>query len=224
MQRQRFREKRSRFGERYHDLLAAWGVNAPDSRLDRPEHVAQGRAVMGVSEVLNTSNTDTGDLVGHGIAGVRCNFPKRVFVEHGLLMGFVVVRGRTQLENRLDKLWLNENKDDYFQPELASNATMVTVDNREVWSGAASGNYAYQFRDEWLRSPNDTFAGGMHNATNDGWTGFNANTVLPTVAGLNLADNLGTLFQDQSAGAPAIWSLWDHHIGKRSLVPHRRRT
>ena len=43
--RQKFKERRSQFGERYTDYLAAMGLNVPDSRLDRPEHDARGSGV-----------------------------------------------------------------------------------------------------------------------------------------------------------------------------------
>ena len=54
--RQRLKERRSQFGERYRDmLLADYGVKAPDSRLDRPEHLARAMATMGISEVVATA-------------------------------------------------------------------------------------------------------------------------------------------------------------------------
>lgn len=220
--RQKFKERRSQFGERYHDYLAAMGLSVPDSRLDRPEHVARSKTTMGLSEVLNTSNTDTGDLAGHGIAGIRTKFRKKMFVEHGTLIGVAFVRPRNQIQDRIDPHWLISDKDDLFQQEFARD-TQVVVDNREVRSENASGNYAYQRRDQWLRTARDTIAGGMLHSSNYEWHGArNFNAALPAQNAFTYSDTLSTLFQDQTATAPFCWCLFDHHIGKRSMVPSQR--
>ena len=136
MHRQRFRERRSQFGERYYDYLLAMGIRAPSSRLDRPEHVARSRSFMGISEVVATATSaseNTGEYRGHGILGMATRFPRRNFVEHGTLLGLTYLRPRLQIRHKVDPLWLVSDKDDLYQMELARD-TQVPVYHEEVAS------------------------------------------------------------------------------------------
>lgn len=108
--RQKFKERRSQFGERYTDMLASWGVRAPDSRLDRPELCARGSATLGISEVVATADganggRSLGDYAGHGIVGLNVRFPKRMFVEYGSLIGVMAVRPRQQMRQKIDNMY-----------------------------------------------------------------------------------------------------------------------
>lgn len=225
LHRQRFRERRSQFGERYTDYLAAMGVNAPDSRLDRPEHVARGACTLGVSEVLATATSaseNTGAYRGHGLAMCRVRFPKRRFVENGTLIGVCFARGRHQIQGRTDRIFLTSGKDDLFQQELARD-TQVGVDQREIVTDLSTSTVYYQRRDEWLRTPRDTIAGTMQDTDKHSWHGAKLYTSAP-VANLLFRANLhlDDIFQDQTADATQIYTYADHRIGKRSIVPAAR--
>ncbi len=226
--RQKFQERRSQFGERYHDYLAAMGVRVPDSRLDRPEHVARGRGILGVSEVVATSETanqKTGDFTGHGIAGTNIRMPKRNFVEHGILLGLVSVKSRLQLRERIDRMWKTKGREDYFQQEL-SRDTMVEIDLTEVTSSTTQPFptiFGYTGRDEWLRTANDTCAGPMQEAAQREWNAFIAYTGDPSLHSVQLENHHPNLFQDQTADAIQFYWFFDHRIGKRSMVAPRQR-
>lgn len=229
--RQKWRERRSQFGERYTDYLAALGIRAPDSRLDRPEHVARGSATVGVSEVVATASStseETGDLRGHGLVGIRVRFPKRVFVEHGTLLMVATPRFRQQIVGRSDRQFLVTGKDDLFQPELARD-TQVSMDTREIASGFTAATFAYQARDEWLRSARDTIAGPMQTSAYRSWQGgitWDPNSAVPAqLSGISAAIQADggpqDIFQD-TASPGKVLTFLDHRLGKSSIIPSRR--
>lgn len=227
--RQKFKERRSQFGERYYDLLSAMGIKVPASRLDRPEHVARGRGVIGVSEVVATAsseNEQTGEFAGHGIAGIGIRFKKRMFVEHGTLLGVFYVRPRNQFRSRVDALWRTFNRESLYTPELA-NGNQVPVHVKEFM--ANSGNQGediigYTARDEWLRSARDVVASGMMNTANAGWTASRKfeDGEVPSLSELMTVPNFEHMFQDQTWLTPQIMAYFDHRISKQSQIPRRK--
>ena len=226
--RQRFKERRSQFGTRYVDYLAAMGIRAPSSRLDRPEHVARSSFTMGISEVLSTATTtdDTvGNMRGHGITGGRIRFPKKMFVEHGTLIGICYVRPRNQVTTGVDALYFRDEKEDFFQQELARD-TQVPVRVKEFttqdgpnWDSIVG----YTARDEWLRKPRDTVGGRFRDTANYEWTMHRQITSAPTVKSLLEVPEYTYIFQDQTAERLETLAYFDHAIGARRLVPRRQR-
>ena len=224
--RQRFRERRSQFGERYTDYLMAMGLKVPDSRLDRPEHVAACRGSLGISEVVATATSTsekTGEYRGHGISGFNCPFRKRLFLEHGTLLGLMHVRPRLQLRKRVDRQFLAQSKDDFFQMELARD-TQVPIYASELAAGittAWDAVWGYTGRDEWLRSPRDFVAGAMVESAYESWSAAKTYTSTPSQTDVGVIAPFDHLFQDQTADAVKLFVYADHRIGKRSLVPRR---
>lgn len=224
--RQRMRERRSQYGERYRDLLASYGVRTPDSRLDRPEHCARGKTTIGISEVVATATSaseNTGEYRGHGIAGISVRFPRRHFTEHGTLIGVMYARPRLQLKKRIDHQFMISSHEDLYHPELAGD-TQVVVKSDEIYGDSAtSSNFGYQARDEWLRSPRDTIAGDMVATALDGWTAHVDLSSVPTVSFLQQVQDYDHLYQDQTANRTDLHSFFDHRIGKVSIVKPRKR-
>ncbi|WP_202966349.1 major capsid protein, partial [Treponema endosymbiont of Eucomonympha sp.] len=72
---QKWLERNARAGSRYVEFLGAhFGVHPRDDRLQRPEYIGGSRSPVIVSEVLQTSQSDTspqGNMAGHGIAADR---------------------------------------------------------------------------------------------------------------------------------------------------------
>jgi len=227
MNRQRFRERRSQYGERYRDYLASdFGVRTPDSRLDRPEHCARAKTTIGISEVVATATStteNTGEYRGHGIAGIRCNFPKRNFTEHGTLIGVMYARPRLQLNYRHDRLWTVNDKDDLYQPLLADDR-QVNVGIREIYSSAGTDTvFGYQAKDEWLRTGRDTIAGEMLNTDFLGWHAHVDLSSAPTVSYLQQVQDYDYLFQNQTSTRQDLTSFFDHKISKLSCIKPRRK-
>lgn len=81
---QEWLEKNARGGGRYiEQILSHFGVRSSDARLQRPEYLGGGKAPVVISEVLTTAestNYDTGDMFGHGIAVGNTNRFNKFFV------------------------------------------------------------------------------------------------------------------------------------------------
>lgn len=154
---QRYMENMSRFGSRYKErIMAAFGVLVQDSRLQLPEYLGGGQQTIQFSEVLATAegtNTDVGDLKGHGIAALRSNRYRKFIPEHGFILSLMVVRPRTQYVQGLNRMWSRSTKEDYFQPEL-QNLGQQEVYYRELYAAHSTpaGIFGYQDRyDEYRR-------------------------------------------------------------------------
>jgi hypothetical protein len=124
---QKFYEKAARAGGRYKEqLLAYFGVNSEDARLDRPEYLGGGKQPVIVSEILNTTG-DTGatnplpqgNMSGHGITVGGQNSFKRRFTEHGFVMGIMSVLPRTAYQQGLNRMWTRDDRFDYLWPDFA---------------------------------------------------------------------------------------------------------
>lgn len=151
---QKFAEARSRYGSRYSEYLAYIGVQALDSRLERPEYLGGGRTTVQMSEVMQTAPTTSGsslgvaDLKGHGIGALRTNRYRRYFQEHGLILSLMSVRPKTMYWKGVDKMFTRATRYDYFQKELESIG-QAQVLNREVNSNASAPTTVFGYSDRY---------------------------------------------------------------------------
>lgn len=121
---QRWFERNARSGSRYiEQILSHFGVRSSDARLQRPQFLGGGRTPISVSEVLQTSATDStspqANMAGHGIsAGVNHGFT-RYFEEHGYIMGIMSIRPRTGYQQGVPKDFRKFDNMDFYFPEFA---------------------------------------------------------------------------------------------------------
>lgn len=118
---QRFLEHRNRYGSRHEDYLRFNGIRPSDARLQNPEYLGGGTNTISFSEVLATAegtNTDVGDLSGHGIAALTTRPYRRFFEEDGIVLSLMSVRPRTMYSQQLHKMWLRRTYQDYYQREF----------------------------------------------------------------------------------------------------------
>lgn len=120
---QRWLEKMARGGSRYvEQMLYMFGVRSSDARLQRSVYLGGGKLPVQISEVLQTSKTDTspqGNMSGHGFtAGVTNGF-KKYFEEHGLVIGILSVIPRTGYMQGMPKLLTKTDRFDYYWPDFA---------------------------------------------------------------------------------------------------------
>lgn len=170
---QRYEEARARFGSRYTEYLRYLGVRSSDARLQRPEYLGGGRQTIQFSEVLATAegtNTDVGDLKGHGIAAMRSNRYRRFFEEHGLILSLMHVRPKTMYLNGLARLWNKRTKEDYWQKELQHVGQMKIL-NKEIYADGASpdATFGYQDRYDEYRRVESTVAGEFRTSLLNYW-------------------------------------------------------
>lgn len=171
---QRFMELSSHRGSRYVEyLLSRFGVRSSDARLQRPELLSRSKQVVQISEVLATAegtNTDVGDLKGHGIGAMRSNRYMRMFEEHGYVFTLMAVQPKTMYVQGLHRTWSRRDKYDYFQPETQFIGDQE-IYNKEIYAAAASpaGTFGWTPRYQEYREQPNRIAGEFRTSTLDFW-------------------------------------------------------
>ncbi len=167
-QTQRLLERDARAGTRYVEALKAhWGVTSPDHRLQRAEFLGGGSSPLNVTPVAQTSGQPTpaagdklGQLAGFGTVSGTHGFSKS-FVEHGVLIGLVNVRGDITYSQGLDRMWSKSTRYDFFYPVL-SQIGEQSVLNKEIWHQDAAADdlvFGYQERYAEYRHANSRLSG-----------------------------------------------------------------
>lgn len=171
---QRFMEMSSHRGSRYVEyLLSRFGVRSSDARLQRPELLSRSKQVVQISEVLATAegtDTEVGDLKGHGIGAMRSNRYMRMFEEHGYVMTLMAVQPKTMYTQGINKTWSRTDKYDYFQPETQFIGDQEIL-NKEIYAGAASpnGTFGWTGRYDEYRGFFNRIAGEFRQSSLDFW-------------------------------------------------------
>lgn len=225
MNRQRYKERRALYGERYEDVLRAeHGIDISEVRLSKPEHCASAISTMGISEVVATATSateETGEYRGHGITGMSLRFPARKFPEPGMLMGVIYARPRLQLENRIDKIFLTQDHEDLYHPHLNTDTQQI-VKSDEIYHNVAGAptNFGYLGKYDHLRFARDTVAGFPE--TYD-YALVKELSAVPTVTYLQQVQETDEPFQDQTTGRADVRAFFDHRISKLSPIPRRKK-
>ncbi len=156
-QTQRLLERDARSGTRYVETLAAhWGIsNYPDARLQRPEFLGGGSSIINMSSIAQTTYQGTqtledakGALSGIGTVSGRHGFTKS-FVEHGILLGLVNVRGDISYSQGLERYWTKSTRYDFYYPVLSGIGEQAVL-NKEIFHTIAGTDnddvFGYQER------------------------------------------------------------------------------
>jgi len=155
-QTQRLLERDARAGTRYVEALKAhWGVTSPDHRLQRAEFLGGGSQAINVTPVAQTSgqpapvaNDKLGNLAGFGTVSGTHSFSKS-FVEHGVLLGLVNVRGDITYSQGIDRYWQKSTRYDFFYPVLSMIGEQSVL-NREIWSdGTANDELVFGYQERY---------------------------------------------------------------------------
>jgi len=164
---QRFKEARSRYGSKYEDYLRYLGVRPQDARLQNPEFLSGGSNILQFSEVLSTDGENTGDLKGHGIAAVRSNRFRRYIPEHGIIMSLMSVIPKAIYSSTVNKMFLRETKEDYFQKELQYLGDEI-ITNEEIQANNTqpTETFGWQQRYDSYRFAPSTIAGEFRTTLN----------------------------------------------------------
>lgn len=128
---QEWLEKNARAGSRYvESILSHFGVRSSDARLQRPEYLGGGMSPVMISEVLQTSQTDTtplADMAGHGLNLGKNGSIGKFCEEHGYIIGIMSVMPKTSYQQGIPRHFLKEDKFDFFWPEFQH------IGEQEIW-------------------------------------------------------------------------------------------
>lgn len=121
MARQAWKTKRNLYGHRFRDWLSYLGIRYSDRRLQLPETLAHGRAIIDVNGVLQTAPGDSsyvgqrgGTATGYG----SCSY-KTYFEEPATVIHLVCVRPAPLYVNIQPMEWMFDVREDIYTPEFA---------------------------------------------------------------------------------------------------------
>lgn len=151
---QKLYEKDARGGTRYIEILKShFGVTSPDARLQRPEYLGGNRVPISVNQVLQQSGTtDTspqGTPTGQSLTtDVHSDFTHS-FVEHGFVIGLMVVRYDHTYQQGLERFWSRKDRFDYYWPVFANIGEQAVL-NKEIYAqGTAADDEVFGYQEAW---------------------------------------------------------------------------
>lgn len=153
---QRYAERLAYGGSRYTEQLNTfYGLTTQDSRLQRPEFLGSDRVTINMSQVLQTSSTDTTSpqgntaayslTVGSGKAPITYSTQ-----EHGIIMGLCCVRHTRTYQQGINREWSRRELFDFYQPTFAHLGNQAIL-NKEIYAqgSAASDDGVFGYQEAW---------------------------------------------------------------------------
>lgn len=153
---QKLLERDARGGTRYTELLLAhFGVQPEDARLQRPEYLGGGTSPININPIaqqsatgLSGGATPLGSLGAVGTSLNRNGFSYSV-TEHGFIFGIVSVRADLTYQQGVHRMWSRETRYDYYWPEFAHLGEQAIL-RKEIFATGAPANdneiFGYQER------------------------------------------------------------------------------
>lgn len=136
---QRLLEKNARGGARYVEwLMSHFGVRCSDGRLQRPEYLGGGKSPVMISEVLQTSATETsgtpqGNMSGHAFSAQLSHSFTKSFDEYGIVIGFYSCMPKSMYYQGIEREWLKTTPYEFYLPVLSHLSEQGTY-NAEVYA------------------------------------------------------------------------------------------
>jgi hypothetical protein len=203
-QTQRLLERDARSGTRYNELiLAHFGVTVPDFRVQRPEFLGGGSSPINITPVAQTSGQPTpaaddklGNLAGFGTVSGSHGFTKS-FVEHGVVIGLVNVRGDITYSQGVERYWTKSTRYDFYYPVLAQIGEQAVLNKEIYWETAGSPDdvFGYQERYAEYRYKPSRLTGLMSvdaSGTLEAWHLSEEFTSQPTLGDTFIQSNTGS--------------------------------
>ena len=135
---QQFMEADARGGTRYREIISNhFGVNIDDKTVQIPEYLGGQRYMINVSQVVQTSATNTTSPQGNAAAISVTPFTENSFTksfqEHGYVIGVCCIRNDNTYQQGIEKMWLRKEKYDFYWPEFAHLGEQAIL-NKEIFA------------------------------------------------------------------------------------------
>lgn len=224
---QRMQEVRAKYGSRYIDYLAYYGVKCSDARLQLPEYLGGGKNLLQISEVLQTTPTQdsyVGDMYGHGIMSMRSNRFKFFAEEHGVIISLMSVLPHNMYSDGVDRMWLKTTKDEFYQKEL-NTIGMQEIYNAELFVDkpeTQKATFGYQDRYNEYRHAMSKIHGDFRK-TMDYWHLARQFDSLPVLnASFIKAQPSKRIFAEQTSNC--LWVMAKHNLKALRCMPKKAQT
>ena len=153
-QLQKMFEKDARGGTRYVEILKNhFGVTSSDARLQRAEYLGGERVPITMTQVLQTSATNTESPQGNTAAysltiNHNVSYTKS-FEEHGIIYTLVCIRTNHSYQQGLNKKFSRKYRTDYYMPVFA-NLGEQPILNKEIYvQGNEKDDEVFGYQEAW---------------------------------------------------------------------------
>jgi len=151
---QRLFERDARGGTRYTEILRShFGVQSPDSRLQRPEYLGGGSTPIRIHQIAQTSETGTtplAELAAYGVAADTIKGWTKSFTEHCVLLGIMSVRADLNYQQGKNRMWDRQTRFDFYWPTLAHLGEQAVLQSEIFTSGVpAEDNVVFGYQERF---------------------------------------------------------------------------
>ena len=171
VQLQKQLERDARSGSRYIEYIrAAFGVDAGDYRLQRPEFLGGSRNPISIQQVPQTSQgTTESPLAELGAYSLSMGSAraKKGFVEHGFVIGVMCIRQYHTYQQGVERFWRRCNRIDYYDPVFQSIGEQPVYQNELYALTANDAVFGYQEAWADLRYRPNRVSGKMRSTVAD---------------------------------------------------------
>lgn len=171
VQLQKQLERDARSGSRYIEYVrAAFGVDAGDYRLQRPEFLGGSRNPISIQQVPQTSQgTSESPLAELGAYSLSMGSAraKKGFVEHGFVIGVMCIRQYHTYQQGVERFWRRTNRVDYYDPVFQSIGEQPVYQNELFATAGVDGVFGYQEAWADLRYRPNRVSGKMRSTVAD---------------------------------------------------------
>lgn len=171
VQLQKQLERDARSGSRYIEYIrAAFGVDAGDYRLQRPEFLGGSRNPISIQQVPQTSQgTTESPLAELGAYSLSMGSAraKKGFVEHGFVIGVMCIRQYHTYQQGVERFWRRRNRVDYYDPVFQSIGEQPVYQNELYALSANDAVFGYQEAWADLRYRPNRVSGKMRSTVPD---------------------------------------------------------
>lgn len=150
---QKILEKDARGGTRYVEIIKNhFNTVSPDFRMQRPEYLGGGSAIINMSVVPQTSETATtaqGNLAAYGTVSFNGHGFVKSFTEHCLIIGLASVRADLTYMRGIDRMWTRQTRYDYYWPSLAHIGEQAVYSRELYVDGTADDNNVFGYQERY---------------------------------------------------------------------------
>lgn len=165
---QKMMEIDARSGSRYIEVIRGhFGITSPDARQQRPEYLGGKRVPINMTEIVQQSesgSTPLGDTAGKSLTIDNDDMFTYSATEHGIILGFAVVRTEHTYQQGIDKILTRQSKYDFYWPEL-SNIGEQPIYEREIYAqGTSDDETVFGYQEPWAeyRYANNRVSGELN--------------------------------------------------------------
>lgn len=131
-------------------LREHYGVRCSDARLQRSEFLGGSKSYFNISEVLQTSSTDSttpqGNMAGHGFSVFKSKNRKKYFEEHGVIVCLMSICPKAVYMQGAPRQALKRTPEEFGLPVLSHTIQDAVFKGQLYWSGTSTDTEPLGYR------------------------------------------------------------------------------